>query len=94
MILSKEILFGKRWCKKMVKKKIAETLGISVNTVKAITNVALELGLERDNCTSEQLANISAMAALTEALWERALNENTNGLVRQYLKNCTVAFAS
>jgi hypothetical protein len=57
MIEVEEILY--RWCKKMGKKKIAKTLGISVNTVKAITNVALGLGLKRDNCTSEQLANIS-----------------------------------
>lgn len=58
MIEVEEILY--RWCKKMGRKKIAETLGISVNTVKAITNVALGLGLERDNCTSERLANISS----------------------------------
>jgi hypothetical protein len=58
MIEVEEILY--RWCKKMGKKTIAETLGISVNTVKASTNVALGLGLELDNCTSEQLANISS----------------------------------
>ena len=57
MIEIDEILY--RWCKGLGKKKIAQSHGMSVNTVKSIVNQAIGLGLDRETTDAATLRIIS-----------------------------------